>query len=353
MNISNLVKKDIRELKPYHIENIPCKIKLDAMENPYPLPKALMKKVLEGVRRVNINRYPDPQASRLKNIISSQNDVSADNIIIGNGSDELIQLILTTFGESRDNVLFPIPTFSMYGIISKSLSLKAEGVPLTKNWELPLGKFLNEIGKNKPKIIFISYPNNPTGNCFDKEAVLKILKKANSIVVIDEAYYDFSKKTFLPFLKEYNNLIILRTLSKIGMAGLRVGYLIAAHEICRELNKVRLPYNSNSVSQELAGIILENRIEIQKQIEDIILERDRLMKGLKEIKAIEPYPSVTNFILFKVDRDSKEVFNRLSDNGILVRNFCNDDYLKNCLRVTIGTPEENNEFLNSIGKIIG
>jgi len=340
-NISNLVKKSIQKLKPYHIENTPCRIKLDAMENPYPLSKALMKKVLEGIKGIKINRYPDPLASRLKDIIASDIKAPIDNIIIGNGS-----------GEHGDRVLLSIPTFSMYGIIARSLSLMPEGVPLDKNWELPLNKFLSDMERIKPKVIFISYPNNPTGNSFDRESILKVLEKATGIVVIDEAYYNFSRKTFLPYLKEYKNLIILRTLSKIGMAGLRVGYLMADKEICQELNKVRLPYNSNALSQEIASIILENRTEIQKQIGAIISERDRLMEGFKEIKGIEPYPSETNFILFKIDRDSKEVFDRLSDNGILVRNFGNDDYLKNCLRVTIGTSEENDEFLDEIKKII-
>jgi len=360
-DIINLVKKTVQELKPYQAENIQCRIKLDAMENPYPLPESLMKKISEEIGRIKINRYPDPSASRLKSIISAQTDISTDNIIIGNGSDELIQMILTVFGdpspqslsgEQGDRVLFPVPTFSMYGIISKSLSLKDEVVPLSEDWEIQLDKFLSEMERVKPKVIFISYPNNPTGNCFNRESILKILKKASGIVVIDEAYYDFSKKTFLPYLKEYKNLIILRTLSKIGMAGLRVGYLMADSEICRELNKVRLPYNSNSVSQEIAGIILENRTEVDRQIASIILERERLMDGLKGIKDIEPFSSETNFILFKTDKNSKEIFDKLLDSGILIRNFGDDIYLKNSLRVTIGAPDENNEFLKTLNKIL-
>ena len=357
-DIINFVKKSVQELKPYHVENISCRVKLDAMESPYPLSEYLMKKVIEGIGRIKINRYPDPQASRLKSIISSQTGISADSIIIGNGCDELIQMILTVFGEEGDKVLFPAPTFSMYGIIAKSLSLKTEVILLGEDWELPLDKFLHEIERIKPKVIFISYPNNPTGNCFDKKSILKILQKAKGIVVIDEAYNDFSKKTFLSYLKEFKNLIILRTLSKIGMAGLRVGYLMADKEICRELNKVRLPYNSNSVSQEIASIILKNRAEIQKQIEDIMLERDRLTERLKEIKGIKPYPSETNFILFKLVvsesnltvRNGKDMFLRLANSGILVRNFGSDSYLKDCLRVTVGTHEENNEFLDVIQK---
>ncbi len=351
VNILNLVKKDVRELKPYQVENIPCRVRLDAMENPYHLPESLMIKILEGVKRVEINRYPDPIASRLKGIISSDVNVPLDNIIIGNGSDELIQMILTVFGEEGDKVLFPAPTFSMYGIISKSLSLKTEVVPLSEDWELPLDKFLHEIERIKPKVIFISYPNNPTGNCFDRGSILKILERAQGIVVIDEAYYNFSKKTFLSYLKEFKNLIIIRTLSKIGMAGLRIGYLMADKEICRELNKVRLPYNSNSVSQEIASIILENRAEINRQIEAIISERGRLIDGLKGIKGVKPFPSETNFILFKTAKDGKEVFSRLANSGILVRNFGSESYLKDCLRVTVGTPEENDEFLNTMKKL--
>ncbi|OGV96161.1 MAG: histidinol-phosphate transaminase [Nitrospinae bacterium RIFCSPHIGHO2_02_39_11] len=357
-DVQSLIKKTVRELKPYQVENIPCRIKLDAMENPYPLPESLMKEIVKGMEKIKINRYPDSSASRLKNIISSQVGISSDNIIIGNGSDELIQLILTAFGECGDRVLFPVPTFSMYGIIARSLSLVPEGVPLDENWEIPLDKFLSAIERVKPKVIFISYPNNPTGNCFSKEGILKILEMSECIVVIDEAYYDFSRKTFLPPPKSptlegggwegRKNLIILRTLSKIGMAGLRVGYLMADREICRELNKVRLPYNSNTISQEIAGIILENRFEIQRQIDAIISERKRLMTCLKQIPNITPFPSETNFILFKTAKDSKEVFDRLLSNGILVRNFGDDIYLKDFLRVTVGTREENDEFLRVI-----
>ncbi|MEK6545224.1 MAG: aminotransferase class I/II-fold pyridoxal phosphate-dependent enzyme [Nitrospinota bacterium] len=380
--IENLVKKTVWEFKPYQVENIPCRIKLDAMENPYPLPESLMKKIVEGIEKIKINRYPDSSASKFKGIVSSQVGVLADNIIVGNGSDELIQLILTAFGECGDRVLFPVPTFSMYGIIARSLSLVPEGVPLIPpflkspsfpplkkgdagglkggwgDWELPLDKFLTEIERIKPKVIFISYPNNPTGNCFSKEGILKILEMSECIVVIDEAYYDFSRKTFLPppkspTIKEggwegRKNLIILRTLSKIGMAGLRVGYLMADREICRELNKVRLPYNSNAVSQEIAGIILENRFEIQRQIDTIVSERKRLITCLKQIPDVIPFPSETNFILFKTAKDSKEVFDKLLSNGILVRNFGDDIYLKDFLRVTVGTREENDEFMRVI-----
>ncbi|MBI4377992.1 MAG: histidinol-phosphate transaminase [Nitrospinae bacterium] len=371
-NILSLVKKDVLELRPYQVENIPCRIKLDAMENPYPPPELLIKKIVEGIGRIKINRYPDPHASRLKTIISSQTGISVDNIIIGNGSDELIQIILTAFGEKGDKVLFPIPSFSMYEIIAKSLSLITKGVTLGENWELPLDKFIYEIERLQPKVIFIGYPNNPTGNCFSRESILKIIERASGIVVLDEAYYDFSKKTFLPPPKSplseggewggKKNLIILRTLSKIGMAGLRVGYLIADKDICTELNKVRLPYNSNAVSQEIASIILENRIEIDRQIDAIISERERLMDNLKKMKGIQLFPSETNFILLKIVNSLFEkgdevgfltpidIFYRLLDNGILIRNFGNDIYLKDFLRVTIGIPEENDEFLNTIQK---
>jgi histidinol-phosphate aminotransferase len=396
--ITHLVKKDVRELRPYQVENIPCRIKLDAMENPYHLPESLLKKIVEGIGRIQINRYPNPHASRLKKIISSQTGISVDNIIIGNGSDELIQIILTAFGEKGDKVLFPIPSFSMYEIIAKSLSLITKGVTLDENWELPLDTFIDELERLNPKVIFIGYPNNPTGNCFSRESILKIIEKASGIVVIDEAYYDFSKKTFLFPPSEggvcggKKNLIILRTLSKIGMAGLRVGYLIADKDICSELNKVRLPYNSNAVSQEIASIILENRMEIDQQIDAIVSERVRLMDNLKEMKGIQPFPSETNFILFKTAKSSKEVFSKLLNDGILVRNFGNDftplypplnsadpstathppdgctvprppseggegevargELKGGFLRVTIGTPEENKKFLNGVKAIL-
>jgi histidinol-phosphate aminotransferase len=197
----------------------------------------------------------------------------------------------------------------------------------------------------------LSYPNNPTGNCFSEERILRIIKGCDFPVVVDEAYYDFSKKTFLPYLKKHKNLIILRSLSKIGLAGLRIGILIADKGIVKELNKVRLPYNLNSFSQVIASVVLRNRKPIDTQIDTIISERERLIDKMKGIGSIKAYPSDSNFILFKTN-NAEKIFKGLIDRGILIRNMNKPGRLKNCLRVTIGTPEENEEFLRALRELV-
>ncbi|MEK6677806.1 MAG: histidinol-phosphate transaminase [Nitrospirota bacterium] len=350
-NIKQLIRKEVLKLKAYEVAEVSAKIRLDANENPFALPPELKDMLLKEVEKILLNRYPDGSSHELRQIISLQLGVNMDEVMIGNGSDELIQMIITAFGSPPEKALYPVPTFSMYGIIAKAQGYVPLEMPLDDNFDLDADKILKTAKKEKPKAIFLSYPNNPTGNCFSEERILRIIKGCGFPVVVDEAYYDFSRKTFLPYLKKYKNLIILRSLSKIGLAGLRIGILIADKGIVKELNKVRLPYNLNSYSQVIASSVLKNRKAIDEQVNNIISERQRLAEEMKGIDRLIVYPSDSNFIFFKTNNADK-IFKGLINRGILIRNMNKPGRLKNCLRVTVGTPEENGEFLSALKELV-
>ncbi len=367
MDIKKLVKPNIRSLRAYQAKEIPCRVKLDANESPYSGFRIQGSGVSSKNFLKNLNRYPDPEAKTLKKLIAGNQKVKPEQILVGNGSDELIYYLIMTFGGP---VLYPVPTFSMYGIISQALGEKKIETPLDNNFDLDERVILKEIKKKKPKLIFLSSPNNPTGNSFSSVRMKKILdavsivnrsprakptgqslaSRSGSIVVIDEAYKAFSgKKSFLSLLKKYKNLVVLNTFSKIGLAGLRVGYMTANTEIIEQVNKVRLPFNLNSLSQEIAVKALKNKRRLQSDIRTVILERKKLMSEMKKIQNIKPYPSDANFILFKT-KNADALYNNFLKQGVLIRNM--KGIVDNCLRVTVGTPKENTTFLKILKQLL-
>ncbi|NOZ69237.1 MAG: histidinol-phosphate transaminase [Deferribacteres bacterium] len=349
MNIRRLVKPNIRGLKAYRAEEIPCRVKLDANESPYGF---------SVLRSVRINRYPDPEAKTLRGLVAREFRVKPENILHGNGSDELIYNLIATFGGPT---AYPVPTFSMYGILSQALNETGIEIPLDEKFDLDTERFLGVIKKRKPKLIFLSSPNNPTGNRFSSDRIWKIIKASKGMVVVDEAYQPFSgRNEFLPLLGKYGNLIVLRTLSKIGLAGLRVGFMMAGADIINEVNKVRLPFNLNSLSQHVAVAALRNRERMRSYIRSVVSERKRLFKEMKKTEGIEPYPSQANFILFRIrgnagsvsaNRNAADrIYEGLLHKGILVRNM--KGIFDGCLRVTIGTPRENTAFLKALRQLL-
>ncbi len=338
MNIKNLVKPNILSLRAYQAEEIPCKVKLDANESPYGF---------SAIKSVNTNRYPDPEAKELRKLIAKDLKVKIENVLHGNGSDELIYNLMLTFGGP---VLYPTPTFSMYGIIAQALGEKYAEMPLDEEFDLDTDKMLKKIKILRPKLIFLSSPNNPTGNSFSTNRVMKIIRLSNGLVVVDEAYQQFSSnKSFIPLLKKHKNLIVLRTLSKVGLAGLRTGFLIAHRDIINEVNKVRLPFNLNALSQKVAINALKSRSKMRSGIRLIISERKRLFKEMKEIWNVETYPSDANFIFFKVS-DSDKIFKALLKRGVLIRNM--KGIKEGYLRVTVGTPKENTIFIKNLKQLL-
>lgn len=338
MDIKKLVKPNVLKLKAYQAEDIPCKVKLDANESPYGF------RVLNNVQT---NKYPDPEAKELRKIFARGLKVRAENVLHGNGSDELISNLIVTFGGP---VLYPTPTFSMYGIIAQALGEKFKGLSLDEKFDLDMDGMNKHIIKLKPKLIFLSSPNNPTGNSFSSERILQIIKKSKSIVVVDEAYQQFSsRKSFIPLLKKYKNLVILRTLSKVGLAGLRTGFMIAHKDIINEVNKVRLPFNLNSLSQKVAVDALKKNRELKSRISKIVSERKRLFKEMLKMNDIRPFPSDANFILFQVNNADK-IHKDILKKGVLIRNM--KGIAGGCLRVTVGTPAENNTFIKNLKQLL-
>lgn len=344
-----LIRPEVRALTVYHVDETPVRIKLDAMENPFPLPGSVRKQLASAVLKTKINLYPDPSGKDLKNSIAALWKMDPDGMILGNGSDELIQAIILAFGGP---VLIPVPTFAMYEITSRAQAQEIVTVPLRDDFDLDTESLIKSAKQTRARVVFLATPNNPTGNRFSEAAVKKVLQNTSAAVVIDEAYYSFSGKSWLPQLKKFPNMIILRTLSKIGFAGLRVGVLTASRDIVGELNKIRLPYNISSLSQAVGVAALKHKGIINRQISTLISERKKLYNALSKLRGVTAYASETNFILFRTVSDASAIQKKLKKAGILIKDLNRPGPLTNCLRVTIGTPEENRDFLKELKAIL-
>ena len=298
----NRARKCINNLKAYNAGLISAKYKLDANESPFDLPAVYKDRILKRMRGIRFNRYPDPYAQELRQAIAKKSRVSPDNILFGNGSDEIINYLLQAFCGPGEAVVVPVPTFEMYRIAGIINGSKVIEIPLDKNFDLDDKKIITSANKTCAKFIFIASPNNPTGNCFSAERILNIIKSTGSFVVVDEAYMEFSGKTFLSMLKKHKNLIILRTFSKLYSAAIRLGYMIAGREIIATVNKVRLPYNINSFSQAAALEILRIGSYTARKTAVIVRERDRLYEELKGRYTIQK--SDANFLFIKMKQNA-------------------------------------------------
>ncbi len=349
--IQQWVRPEVRALKAYHVPEAAGFVKLDAMENPYSWPAPLVDEWLAALRQVSLNRYPDPGAARLKRQLRSTFAVPVDSdILLGNGSDELIQMILMAVAGPGRSVLAPEPAFSMYKIISSSVGMDYHGVPLKSDFSLDLPATLAAIAERRPAVVFICYPSNPTGNLFAREDIRTIIEAAPGIVVVDEAYSAFCDGSFFEELPRYPNLLILRTVSKLGLAGLRLGFLVGDAAWLHELDKIRLPYNISVLTQASAEFALSHYPVLLDQTRRIRAERARLAEALATLPGVTPFPSQANFILFRVTAGrAAELFQRLKDQGVLIKNLHGaHPALHDCLRVTVGTPEENQAFLSAL-----
>ena len=352
MDIKALIRKEVLKQEGYQADIASCHIKLDANENPFAIPLYLKENLFEEMKKISLNRYPEPGAFHIRKEFAKHYDVDEDMIMIGNGSDELIQILCSALVDSSSVIMVPVPTFVMYRIIALNAGHLVEEVPLSASFDLDPDTMLEQITAKSPVLIFLSYPNSPTGNCFNEGIIKTIIEASAGIVVIDEAYGDFARKTLLPLLKKYDNVIILKTLSKVGLAAMRIGFLIASPSLIRELDKVRLPYNINSLSQVAAGFYLNHIDVFINQTTEVIERREELLNALRKINGIHPYPSEANFIFFSCDFDADRVYGLLLHNGILIKNLSGPGILKNCMRVTVGTRGENEEFLKALRKIL-
>jgi histidinol-phosphate aminotransferase len=346
---NGIIRDEVRALSAYHVPDSRGLIKLDAMENPYGLPSDLRAEIAALTADASLNRYPDPAAVTLKAKLREALAVPAGmDLLLGNGSDELIQILALAVNRPGAVLMSVEPSFVMFRMVAISTGIAYAGVPLAADFSLDVPRLLAAVREHQPALTFIAYPNNPTGNLFDADAIRALLEASSGLVVVDEAYHAFAGKSFLPELARYPNLLVMRTLSKLGLAGLRLGLIIGRPEWLSELDKLRLPYNVNVLTQRIAVRVLERPDVLEAQAAAIRGERTKLMTALQSVPNVRVFPSDANFILFQVPR-ADAVFAGIKAQGVLIKKLHGSHpSLNDCLRVTVGTAEENDQFLSAL-----
>lgn len=328
-------------------------IKLDAMENPYRWPPEMIDDWLQCLREVPVNRYPDAAGVAVKNALREVWQAPPElSMVLGNGSDELIQLLAIAFSGNDRTMLAPDPSFVMYRMAADALGMRYVAVPLDEGFALDPDAMLASIARRNPALIFLAYPNNPTGNLFDPAAIRAILRAAPGLVVLDEAYHPFAGQSFLGEIAQYPNLVVLRTLSKMGFAGLRLGALFASPEWGREFEKLRLPYNINSLSQVTAAFALRHMPVFEEQAAKIRAAREQLRETLTALPGLRVYASAANFLLVRTPASLGDLHEALRGKGVLVKNL-HGAYraTDRCLRISIGTDEENAALVHAMQEL--
>lgn len=347
-------RPELGDISPYDAKDVRAEVNLSANENPHNLPGELLEKLADRVRfDVPFNRYPDPMATRLRGLIAEANGLDAGNVLVGNGGDEIIlDVILAWGGPGRKLVDLP-PTFSMYGIDAWMTGTRVVDVPRTPEFEVDGPALMRAVAEQDPDIIVISNPNNPTGTMTPETLLIDLLEATDALVLVDEAYFEFSRQTMRPHMERNPNLAILRTFSKaFSLAGLRAGYLLANPEVIRELTKVRQPYSVNRFTQVAASLAFRERMVFEAGVRDTIRVRDRLLHGLANLPGIEIFPTEANYVLFRVAQASSVWRDLLHDHSVLVRDVSRTPGLEDCLRVTVGSDEEIEKFLSAMDEIM-
>lgn len=337
-----LIRDEILAMTAYAVPAADGLVKLDAMENPYGLPEALRREIGEAVAGAQLNRYPDPAAPALLQRLREVMSIGPEHgVLLGNGSDEIIHIIIQSVARPGAVVLAPRPTFVMFDVYSQLAGVRYVAVPLRADFSLDADAFLRALSEHRPAVVFIAYPNNPTGNLFSEDAIDAILAAAPGLVVIDEAYHAFARRTFMGRLASYPKLVVMRTLSKLGLAGIRLGYAVARPEWSREFDKVRAPYNVNVLTQIVAERVLAHPEVLEAQARSIVAEREHLFAELKKLSGVTVFPSEANFILVRVP-DAQRIVDGMRRRGVLVKSLHGGTpLLDQCVRITVGTPEEN------------
>ncbi len=350
--VASTIRPDVRAVASYHVADASGYLKLDAMENPYQLPHHLRTELAQRLADVALNRYPAASYASLKQRIQQTLGVPAGyDVILGNGSDELISILCMACAmqDRRASVLAPTPSFVMYQRSAQFAGMDYIGVPLKADLTLDLPAMLAAIARHQPALVFLSYPNNPTANLFAEDDIVAILRALDGfgLAVVDEAYEPFAARTFMHRLPEFQNLVVMRTVSKLGLAGIRLGYLSAAPRLLAELDKVRPPYNINVLTQVAAEFALDHVAVLNQQAADLRAARADLTAALAALPGVEVFPSAANFLLIRVP-DSDEVHAKLLAHKVLIKNVSKmHSVLTNCLRITVSTPEENSAFLDA------
>jgi len=354
--IENTIRADVRAVGSYYVPDSIGYVKLDAMENPYQLPEHLRLELGQRLAEAALNRYPVPSYSSIKGKIRSKLGIPEGyDVLLGNGSDELITILATSIArQERDGkravVMAPVPAFVMFSRSAQFAGADFVGVPIKADFSLDLPAMLAAIEEHKPSLVFLAYPNNPTGNLYaasDIEAIIAALGE-HGIAVVDEAYQPFARVSFMERLPQHPNLVVMRTLSKLGLAGIRLGYLSASAALLAEFEKVRPPYNVNVLTQVAAEFALDHLDVLDAQAERLNAERTRLSNELAALPGVEVFPSAANFISLRVP-DAERICAKLHAEKVLIKNLSKmHTLLTNCIRVTVSTSEENEQFLTAL-----
>ena len=348
-NLKKLIRQDVQSMHAYAIQDSAGMVKLDAMENPHRLPAALQEHLGQRLGALALNRYPDGRVNDLRKALADYAQMPEGfDIMLGNGSDELISLLAMACDVQGGSILAPLPGFVMYGMSAQLQGLKFIGVPLTADFELDEAAMLAAIAEHQPSIIYIAYPNNPTANLWDDAVIEKIVNAAPGLVVFDEAYQPFSSKSYINRIAKHNHVLLMRTMSKFGLAGVRIGYMIGPKALIAEIDKVRPPYNISVLNYECALFALEHEAEFALQARELVEQRAQLLLALGGLSGVKAWKSDANMILIRVP-DAAKTFEGMKARKVLVKNVSKmHPLLANCLRLTVGTADENAEMLAAL-----
>jgi len=360
-SLKALFRPELAELTAYRVPPSPPAVKLDANESPWPLPPEARARIAAILHATEIHRYPDGRATKLREALGRGLGGSSNEYVIGAGSDELISLLATAMsrprlGIERPVVLVPEPTFTMYRTTSRAHGWQPVGVPLDDDWDLDADAMAAALERTRPNLVYYATPNNPTGNCFSRDKVEKLIESfPDTLHVVDEAYGAYCEQSFARFSEEHPQCALMGTLSKVGFAGIRVGWVRIDEALSPELEKVRQPFNLNTLSQEIATLALTDLAPaLEEQISRVVAERERLTSEVGRYKALRCFPSDANFLLLRYTGNAPALCKALLDREIAVRQFPNgEERLRSCIRVTIGTPEDNAHLLDALDDILG
>lgn len=351
--LKKLIRQDVQSMHAYAIQDSAGMVKLDAMENPHRLPAALQAHLGQRLGALALNRYPDGRVNDLRKALADYAQMPEGfDIMLGNGSDELISLLAMACDVEGGSILAPMPGFVMYGMSAQLQGLKFIGVPLTADFELDEAAMLAAIKEHQPSIIYLAYPNNPTANLWDDAVIEKIVAAAPGLVVMDEAYQPFSSKSYIDRIARHGHVLLMRTMSKFGLAGVRIGYMMGPKALIAEVDKVRPPYNISVLNYECALFALEHQEEFAAQAQELVAQRAALMDALAALapKGVKAWKSDANMILVRVP-DASKTFEGMKSHKVLVKNVSKmHPLLANCLRLTVGTADENAQMLAALEK---
>jgi histidinol-phosphate aminotransferase len=342
-------RQDVQSMHAYAVQPSTGMIKLDTMENTHRLSPELQQELGRRLGAVAINRYPADEMVALKKALIEHSGMPAEfDMVLGNGSDELISLIAMACDTPGATILAPLPGFVMYGMSAQLQGLKFVGVPLTADFELDEAAVLDAIREHRPTIVYLAYPNNPTANLWDDALIDRIIEAAPGIVVMDEAYQPFASRSYMQRAVRWPHVLVMRTMSKFGLAGVRIGYLAGPKALIAEVEKLRPPFNISVLNSHCALFALEHAQVYKRQAEDIKAERERLQRALRGMPGMKTWPSDANMILVRVP-DAQKAFEGLKSRGVLVKNISKmHPLLAECLRLTVGTHDENTRMLEAL-----